>query len=258
LTQEEFHHFNIFITTCVSTQRFAHSRQKRKTFDYVFIDEAASSTEPESLIPITTFAMDHLTVNSYVCLFGDHKQLGPIVKSEFAAKLGLETSLMERILNTREYQSKEKCVQLLDNFRSHPAILEFPNKLFYESKIRSKLAKEQADTFVGWKSLPNPEVPIVLHSVFDTSVQDGFSWFNNDEVQITRFWVDLLLNEGVNGKKVEGQDIGIVTPYKAQQIRMVQEFGGVEGIEIGTAEHFQGNFSNYFLHFVTTLEPFFY
>jgi superfamily I DNA and/or RNA helicase len=60
--------------------------------------------------------------------------------------------------------------------------------------------------------------------------------------------VDLLLNEGgVNGKKVNGQDIGIVTPYKAQQIRMVQEFGGVEGIEIGTAEHFQGNLKNIFM-----------
>lgn len=241
LSQEEFYHFNIFITTCVSSQRFAQS-QKKDPFDYVFIDEAASVMEPEALIPITGFAMDYLTINSFIVLFGDHKQLGPIVKSEFAAKLGLETSLMERILNTKEYRRKKDtfCIQLLDNYRSHPSILEFPNKLFYDGKLRSKLAKEEAETFVCWKSLPNPQIPIVLHSVFDPACQEGFSWYNRDEVQITRFWVDLLLNYGgVAGKKVEGKDIGIVTPYKAQQLRMVTEFVGL-GIEIGTPEHFQG------------------
>ncbi len=113
LSEEEFHSFNVFITTCVSAQDFAFSSQK-KTFDYVFVVEADAGTEVESLIPIVAFSMDYFTIHSYVCLFGEQTACRPILKSEYAAKLGLETSLLERVLNTQEYQSHKNCVHLLD------------------------------------------------------------------------------------------------------------------------------------------------
>lgn len=104
-------------------------------------------------------------------------------------------------------------VQLLDNFRSHPAILQFSNVLFYDSKLRAKIAEPEKSFGTHWKYLNNKKLPIMFHCVKTRSQIERNSSFNSGEVDVIRFYVGLLLKVGVNGAKVLHEDIGIVSPY---------------------------------------------
>lgn len=43
-----------------------------------------------------------------------------------------------------------------------------------------------------------------------------FSWFNKTEVNRVMFYLDEILNTGINGRKIHQSDIGIISPYKKQ------------------------------------------
>ena len=64
-------------------------------------------------------------------LAGDHKQLPPTVLNRTAAKEGLDRSLFERLF-------KAELSLLLDTqYRMNDEIMAFPNREFYEGRIRS-------------------------------------------------------------------------------------------------------------------------
>lgn len=72
----------------------------RGHFGYIFVDEAGQATEPEVMIAVKTMA-DNAT---RVILSGDHKQLGPIIRSDVARTLGLEISYLERLMGLDGYE----------------------------------------------------------------------------------------------------------------------------------------------------------
>lgn len=85
-------------------------------------------------------------IHSSVVLAGDPKQLDAVTKSDYAVKLGFKTSFMEHLFEkplysrhpyTHKYNHKY-ITQLVKNYRSHPAILSIPNKLFYDNKLEAK------------------------------------------------------------------------------------------------------------------------
>lgn len=83
------HHHVIFCTTSVATSpRFI--KALSGNIQQLIIDEAGMCTEPESIAAIIS------TKAKQVVLIGDHKQLQPVLKSSYAAELGLERSLFER------------------------------------------------------------------------------------------------------------------------------------------------------------------
>lgn len=105
----------------------------KMTADFVFVDEAAQAKEPETCI-----AMGFLLPGSQLVLAGDHKQLGPICGSSQAEKYGLGVSLLERLMNTNDLYTNHDpnyVTMLIQNFRSHPDILNIPNELFYHGKL---------------------------------------------------------------------------------------------------------------------------
>jgi helicase MOV-10 len=69
----------------------------------MFYDESGQATEPETMIAIKTMA-DNLT---QVILSGDPQQLGPIIRSNVARELGLQTSYLERLMDTDLYDEKK-------------------------------------------------------------------------------------------------------------------------------------------------------
>lgn len=69
LSAEQFYSFNIIIVTLMSSATFIET-EKRQYFDYIFIDEAGSATEPEIMIPITGFGMSYNKFESTVVLLG--------------------------------------------------------------------------------------------------------------------------------------------------------------------------------------------
>lgn len=81
-----------------------------------------------------------------IVLAGDPKQLDAVCKSSKTAKLGYKISLMDRLYNrplyaqhpsTKKFNPKF-ITQLVQNYRSHPAILYVANKLFYNGSLVPK------------------------------------------------------------------------------------------------------------------------
>ena len=151
---------------------------------------------------------------------------------------------MERMMHMEQYSSNNSkyTTQLLDNFRSHDAILKFSNDHFYNEKLRAKVPKEIADFAINWNFLPNKRFPIILHaslSSCEKTIGDT-SWSNMDEVNMVKTYVNTLLMKGINGKKVKQKDIGVISFYKAQLDILKKAFSAILFMEIGTAEYYQG------------------
>lgn len=96
--------FSVVVATCVSASVFHGIGISRGYFDYIFVDEAGQATEPEVMISVKTMA-DNRT---RIVLSGDHRQLGPIIRSDVARSLGLETSYLERLMDREVYQDYRK------------------------------------------------------------------------------------------------------------------------------------------------------
>lgn len=258
-TKEEFDWFSIVIVTLMSSSRLVQSDLREGHFDFIFLDECGAASEPESLLPILGLGCKNSfqqrrdnapqfqgpEITSNIVILGDHKQLGAVINSFFAETMGLGISLMERMMTKDRYKPKPKydsnfVTQLLDNYRSHPAILQFSNEQFYENLLRTKVDQELQRFAEQWELLPNPGFPLLFHCTKEDSKIDpqGTSSFNDAEVVQVKFYVDNLIKKGINGKRVDMVDIGIVSPYLAQlkKLRNVMS----NAIEIGTAEYFQG------------------
>lgn len=96
---------------------------------------------------------------------GDPKQLGPVILSQQALKMGYGTglisyylhsffkcvcvytgiSLLERLLNYSAYTinpemgqlNADRITKLVNNFRSHPAIIAPSNEMFYDGELKA-------------------------------------------------------------------------------------------------------------------------
>lgn len=133
-------------------------------------------------------------------------------------------------------------VQLLDNYRNHPAILQFSNTEFYDNKLRSKMSNEDRKITENFSFLTDKSFPIVFHSVLTPNEVDSYqtSSHNIGEIKIVKLYVDLLMKTKIGDKNVDEFDIGIVSPYKSQLSKLHETFKNLKNIEIGTAEYYQG------------------
>ena len=55
--------------------------------------------------------------------------------------------------------------KLVYNYRSHPAILELPSRLFYHGELVPKADPTLINTFLGWDQLPTKHTPVIFHGV---------------------------------------------------------------------------------------------
>ena len=91
--------FRVVVTTCISAAMIPGIGVPRGHFSHIFIDEAGQASEPEVMVPIKTMA----DAATNIILSGDHKQLGPIIRSAVARELGLGKSYMERLMEREVY-----------------------------------------------------------------------------------------------------------------------------------------------------------
>lgn len=98
-TLEYVYQFRVVVCTLLTAGYFARTRSEKEFesahFSHIFIDEAASTQEIISLIPIAGLCTEKDQIHSRVILAGDPKQLDAVVKSKFAIQLGFKTSFME-------------------------------------------------------------------------------------------------------------------------------------------------------------------
>lgn len=84
-------------------------------------------------------------VHANIVLIGDPKQLDAVTKSDWSTKLGFKISWFEQLFNEALYErhavtgtfNQTYITQLIQNYRSHQAILQIPNELFYEGSLKA-------------------------------------------------------------------------------------------------------------------------
>lgn len=187
------------------------------SFPFVLIDEAVQSTEPLSLIPCAYGA-------SKLIMVGDHKQLGPTILCEEAAKAGLRRSLFERLI-----QIGIKPFLLNTQYRMHPDLCMFPSEYFYDGQLRTGA--------VIPKRLDFPtNFFYVCHGKEEVS-QSGTSFLNRAEALMVENVIRFLFKKGVRE-----QQIGVITPYEGQRSYILGSIFGNEpgNLEIANVDAFQG------------------
>ena len=224
------------------------------------IDEAAQAMEPEALIPLTVITppLDHpCLVNPIFVMVGDEHQLSARTSSKDAP---LHVSLFERLAHTpvyakhplarkNAYRGEQKFpmirppfVNLMRNYRSHPAILALPSSLFYYNTLVPEATNtDSLHAWTGWRGRRWP-VLFASNGGID-ECEDvrtvGGGWFNTQEAREATRIAQQFLIEGLISDESE---ICIMSPFKAQ-VRLIRRFAknaGLWRINIGPVEAFQG------------------
>eukprot|EP00004_Rigifila_ramosa_P016804 TRINITY_DN4025_c0_g1_i5.p1 TRINITY_DN4025_c0_g1~~TRINITY_DN4025_c0_g1_i5.p1 ORF type:complete len:1206 (-),score=229.83 TRINITY_DN4025_c0_g1_i5:18-3293(-) len=226
-------------------------------FTHVFVDEAGQATEPETLIAFSC-AEDASATRHPPCffLFGDPRQLGPLIRSRIAESYGFHISLLERLatliesgIGTGRGFSQAKMFRLDESYRSNEHILQVYNQVFYENTIIHR-APSSSDRFCGLPWLKRPGMPIIFHHVAGVECQDedSPSWFNPQEIDTAYAYLDrLTTNSRIH---VSADQVGFITPYRKQVEKMQNKvkrhpvLGKSGGFVCGTVERWQGGESD--------------
>ena len=218
---------DIICCTCITAGDLRVSADK---YPYVVIDEAAQALEPESLLPILMGAKK-------IIFAGDHKQLGPVVTSQPAKKLNFGRSLFERLaVNITP-------LLLVYQYRMHPAIMDFPSKIFYEGELRVAAGVSRPiNSNIPWS---NPMKPIMFYNVqgIEETPTSGHSLLNRLEATIVKQILNRLMNSSI--KPI---NIGVITPYVGQKklLELMKKTTELPNqIEIASVDGFQGREKDY-------------
>ena len=225
-------------------------------FSHILVDEAGHATEPEALAAMTGLIDAEHT---RIVLGGDPLQLGPIIRSPLASKHGLGMSMLERLLIDSATQPRSPyyrpptggalhphryITKLLFNYRSHPAILEQPNAMFYKGELIASADRLARESLQRWPEFPVSGFPILLHHVVGREEREGDSpsWWNSDEAMAVVEYVRKLLSYKAGALTMA--DIGIITPYR-KQVQKIRQLLGFRfpdhaALKVGSVEEYQG------------------
>ncbi|THH07161.1 hypothetical protein EW145_g3579 [Phellinidium pouzarii] len=234
---EQLKKFQIIVCTCATSGVLKNLGLFQGHFGFIFVDEAGQASEPTAMIPIKTMADNYTNV----ILFGDKDQLGPVVRSITASRLGLGKSYMERLMeNGIKPTSGVIIKKLKEHYRSHDAIIAFPNKEFYNNELIPRGNPAVTHSLLKRDILVNPDFPIVFHGVSgkDEREDKDPSFFNASEAILVKSYVSQLM--GDKKLRLEQQHIGVISPYNAQCRKIAKLFKDWPNIKIGNVEDYQG------------------
>lgn len=237
----EYSAYRIILTTCSFAATVLSSFQRgsstlKRLISHCFIDEAGQTMEPEAWIPLCL-----LKPGGKSFFIGDHRQLGSTVHNPFASKMGLETSIQERLweaLGGGTKTNSTRCFALLDSYRSHPSILRLFNAPIYAGMLR---CCTDVSTVKQFEDMGSQGHPIIFHHVEgqEKKLPDSPSWMNTAELNVVKSYLEELVTQ----RGVNLQEVGVISPYRKQcsLIRKWLEEQGWGAIDVGTVEVFQGN-----------------
>lgn len=229
--------YKVIISTYMSAFLLHAEGIRKGHFSHVFLDEAGQASEPETMVPISTLCVK----DTVVVLAGDPMQLGPVVYSNVAENHGLGKSYLERLFEFEYYERGDEnyVTKLLRNYRSHPAILELPSKTFYKGELISCKDDDESSIY-DWASLPNKTFPVLFVGIQGCDEREGSnpSWFNRIEASKA---VDII-RKLMRNPDLSGGDIGVITPYRQQVLKIQNALDSFEipEIKVGSVEQFQG------------------
>jgi len=70
--------------------------------------------------------------------------------------------------------------KLINNYRSHPAVLKLPSAVFYHDELQPCADVRMRESLCQWEKLPNSGFPVIFHGLkvkFYTSMdREAHSW----------------------------------------------------------------------------------
>ncbi|KAJ7160946.1 P-loop containing nucleoside triphosphate hydrolase protein [Mycena filopes] len=232
---------------------------------HLLIDEAAQAAEPELLIPMSVvlpgtegdlsstpstglaFGSVRPAVTPQLVLCGDPNQLGPTITSDAARDAELDVSLLQRLFDRPVYAERRQAsvfqpyINLVKNYRSHPAILMPPSALFYNDS----LVPCAVNGTISWSGLPNTRLPLLFINSNSTEecVDERASWYNTGEIKCTvDTIVSLLAQQGASSPPLQASEIGVMSAFREQvwKIREHLRKEQLSAVDVGTVEDYQG------------------
>ena len=260
LTQERLERASIVVCTCSAAALASPAGPLSATFDHLVVDEAGQALLPETCVPMSLLAS-----NGNCLLAGDPKQLGPVVMSAEAKRLGLGETLLE--LWAKEIHGNpgllgERVVRLVCNYRSNAELLEVPSRMFYDSTLRASApaattrppdASEIFDdaVFRGNNGFSVPasrregeNKGVFVFGVYGKQVAAdplvATSYVNPIEAGYLVELLSGLLRSVRAGVKPE--DVGVMATFRSQviHIRKLLRLKGLGQVRVGTVDDYQG------------------
>jgi DNA replication ATP-dependent helicase Dna2 len=218
-------------------------------FDTIIVDEASQILEPMLCGLLTKF-------KKFV-LIGDHKQLPAVVAQKDSEtqienatlnKAGFystKTSLFERLYRQCEQNNWIHSFDILSHQgRMHNEIMKFINKEFYNSKLRllSKLER-LTSPLISYFPIENDHWICRQRMIFINSVTEvNAKWkTNEDEAKKVSSVINMIKDFYKKNNKIFNENnIGIITPYRAQISLIKSYLSQHPMIAVDTVERFQG------------------
>ncbi|MFM7723110.1 MAG: AAA domain-containing protein [Bacteroidota bacterium] len=193
-------------------------------FNVCVVDEAGQALEPATWIPVSK--------SKRLILAGDPMQLPATVFSQEATRLGLNISLMERLI-----KMGKKTHLLNTQYRMNEAIAAYSNTCFYEGKL---LAHEKNAHWLVHSNIAPLQFIDTAGTGFNESVGDsGGSVKNDGEAML----ILKLLEELQLSCEIQNLSISIISPYRGQVEKLSQVLTGWN-VQVDTIDSFQGQESD--------------
>ncbi|RKU41525.1 hypothetical protein DL546_004731 [Coniochaeta pulveracea] len=265
MTNSDLYNAEYGLSTRIHPFRTSKPSEVELHWTALLLDEAAQATEPEALLPLHVIAppltAPKLAFTPLFVMAGDHCQLGPRTS---LPKSPLKRSLFARLFARSVYANhplargkageapppltpamlpilRPPFTNLVRNYRSHPAILAMPSKLFYFDTLLAE-ALRPVLTLGTWDGWIGKRWPILYHNNKspDNLERDGGGWFNIGEATLAIQYAKRL-SAHLGGRQKE---ICIMSPFKAQvrRLRKLARSPAYElfDVNIGPTEAFQG------------------
>ena len=233
---------------CCTLIGAASSSLASMSFDTVIIDECAQAIEAACLIPL-------LLCKRRLVLAGDHRQLGPVVKSKEAGGAELEVTLMDRV--NRRPDSEQLTEMLVEQFRMNEEIMQWSSDEFYQSRLTAPddVRRRRLTDLPGVTSDVITQAPLVFidtagcemyedeseseggaEKKVDTYAMFAQSKSNKHETALIHHHITRLL-----ACQVPLSSITVLSPYLAQVSALRDRLLPVyPQLEIGTIDSMQG------------------
>ena len=210
--------YPVIMSTTYSLRR---SLAEEITYDFVIIDES-------SQVDLATGALA-LSCAKRAVIVGDLKQLPNVVDDrmkektdtvfdDFSSPESYRYSNHSLLASVMEILPRVPNTLLTEHYRCHPKIIEFCNRKIYDNQL-----------IILSESESEREPLIVYKTVAG----------NHAREKTNQRQIDMIINEIIPNEKLEGVDLGIVTPYRNQTNALQQAFNGTQ-IKADTVDKFQG------------------
>ena len=213
----------------------------KEGFDMVIIDEASQAS--------LTLAMLGAVKGQKLVVVGDPEQLLPIFKCDNQYENLQKFSAFTYFL--RKFNGQELWLKM--HYRSHPYIINFSSKYIYNNKVKpdSNCWNNTLKIEGGCEPYVSPRKSMIFVHVESKGKYDKAerSYSNEIEVNVAEEIVKTLIK-----CKVRRNEIGIITPYRAQRNLLIEKIKRY-GVEINTVDAFQGREKDVIVFSITGTSP---